>query len=46
MRAAIYGTISTLSNYGGATFLVAPSSVTPSPGLSSFGTEIGVRLMF
>jgi predicted porin len=46
MRTAIYGTISTLSNYGGATFLVAPSSVSPSPGLSSFGTEIGVRLMF
>jgi predicted porin len=46
MRTALYATASTLSNEGGATFLVAPSSVTPSPGLSSFGTEVGVRLMF
>lgn len=46
MRTALYATVSALSNSGGATFYVAPSAVTPSPGLSSFGTEIGVRLMF
>jgi len=46
MRTALYATVSTLSNAGGATFFVAPSAVTPSPGLSSFGTEIGVRLMY
>lgn len=45
-RTAVYATVSSLSNEGGATFMVAPSSVTPSPGLSSFGTEIGLRLMF
>jgi predicted porin len=45
-RTAVYATISTLSNDGGATFLVAPSSAAPDRGLNSSGGEVGVRLMF
>jgi predicted porin len=48
----LYGTISELKNYGTAQFKMAGASITtgsfltPGPGQSEFGVQVGIRHLF